>query len=179
MSNIHTNFNLFKQKLLAKYDQKRIDLFTAWLEVWTRYIDEEATFNPQSRKVYNPGDVVTVCLGFNVGSEQGGNRPAVVIGINDHKNKTIRIVPLGSLNPNDNPKRLYKGEVFLDVIPQLNTFTKKPHNTRSKALTLHLRTISKQRIIHPTTDQELCINIGPEKLKLIEQDLIQTIQTIP
>jgi len=41
-----------------------------------------------------------------------------------------------------------------------------------------IRTISKQRIIKPTSNSETCVNIGPEKLKLVEEALIKSIKTI-
>ena len=79
-SSLKTTADKLCNKVLEKFDAKVIDIFDSWLETWTTYLDQEAEFIAADLVQYNPGDIISVCLGFNVGSEQGGNRPAIVIG---------------------------------------------------------------------------------------------------
>ena len=97
-SSLKTTADKLCNKVLEKFDAKVIDIFDSWLETWTTYLDQEAEFIAADLVQYNPGDIISVCLGFNVGSEQGGNRPAIVIGKNSRSNKTILVVPLGSFD---------------------------------------------------------------------------------
>jgi len=89
-------------------DYKRSALLSYWLEDFNKYLTWEKSFNPKKLKRYERGDIIKVNLGFNLGSEQGGMRYAVVL---DNKNALSRgvltIIPLASkkagepVHPND------------------------------------------------------------------------------
>ena len=173
-SSLKTTADKLCNKVLEKFDAKVIDIFDSWLETWTTYLDQEAEFIAADLVQYNPGDIISVCLGFNVGSEQGGNRPAIVIGKNSRSNKTILVVPLGSF---DKTKGLKKSEVLLGELAEFNQETGHTKGTESKVLLGQIRTISKQRIIKPKTRYHTKLNIGAEKLKIIEDELIKLIKS--
>ncbi|WP_322977450.1 type II toxin-antitoxin system PemK/MazF family toxin [Acinetobacter pittii] len=177
MSRLEDSLNRLKQKIENNLDSKRVNLICDWLDTWGMYIDQESTFDPQKRRNYKAGDIVSICLGYNVGSEQGGNRPAVVLGRSSRTSKSILVVPLGSLANDDDETKLRSFEVLLGPIEEFNQETKRPLETRSKALINQLRPISKQRIINPTTSRHNCINIGEEKLQLIEEAIMKSIVT--
>ena len=88
------------------------------------------------------------------------------------------VVPLGSLDETQTEKDLRYFECFLGELKDFNLLAGKPAGTNSKAIINQIRTISKQRIIKPTSNSETCVNIGPEKLKLVEEALIKSIKTI-
>lgn len=177
MSRLQGSLNFLKQKIENNLDTKRVNLICDWLDTWGMYIDQESTFDPQKRRNYKAGDIVSICLGYNVGSEQGGNRPAVVLGRSSRSSKSILVVPLGSLAPDDDETRLRSFEILLGPITDFNQETNRPLDTRSKALINQLRPISKQRIINPTNSKHNCINIGQEKLSLIEEAIVKSIVT--
>lgn len=95
-----SNFSSFMDSLIESYeptDAKRADLISYWLKDFQQYISQEKTFDASKIKSYKRGDVVKVNLGFNVGSEQGGLRYAIVLDKdNKHNSKTITIIPLTS-----------------------------------------------------------------------------------
>lgn len=178
MSRLQQTLSTLKSKIERNFDSKRIDLLADWLHSWGYYIDQESSFDSTKRRNYAAGDIVSICLGFNIGSEQGGNRPALVIGRSSRKSKTILVVPLGSLDETQTEKDLRYFECFLGELKDFNLLAGKPAGTNSKAIINQIRTISKQRIIKPTSNSETCVNIGPEKLKLVEEALIKSIKTI-
>lgn len=177
MSRLEDSLNRLKQKIENNLDSKRVNLICDWLDTWGMYIDQETSFDPQKRRNYKAGDIVSICLGYNVGSEQGGNRPAVVLGRSSRSSKSLLVVPLGSLATDDDETKLRWFEVLLGPIEDFNQETGRPLDTRSKAIINQLRPISKQRIINPTSDRDNCINIGPDKLKLIEEAVVKSIFT--
>lgn len=177
MSDLSTNLTKLKSKIEANLDTKRIALISTWLDVWSKYIEEERTFDPGLRRNYNPGDIVSICMGFNIGSEQGGNRPAIVLGRTSRTSKTIIVVPLGSLSQEDSESRLRPFEHFIGVLEDFNQSAKKPNGTRSKAILNQIKAISKQRIIRPTSNKDKCLNIGRNNLKILEKALVQFVTT--
>ena len=70
------------------------------------------------------GEVFYANLSPVVGSEQGGNRPAIVIGKNSRSNKTILVVPLGSF---DKTKGLKTGAIIstISLISTIYLYIKK------------------------------------------------------
>jgi hypothetical protein len=64
----------------------------------------------------------------------------------------------------------------LGELAEFNQETGHTKGTESKVL-LDIRTISKQRIIKPKTRYHTKLNIGAEKLKLIEDELIKLIKS--
>ncbi|MEJ5038578.1 type II toxin-antitoxin system PemK/MazF family toxin [Acinetobacter johnsonii] len=177
MSDLSTILTKLKSKIESNLDEKRISMISTWLDVWCKYIEEERTFNPNLRRNYSPGDIVSVCMGFNIGSEQGGNRPAIVLGRTSRTSKTIIVVPLGSLRPEDNASKLRPFEHFIGALEDFNKSANKPTGTRSKAILNQIKAISKQRIIRPTSDKDQCLNIGLDNLKILEKSVVNFITT--
>lgn len=92
-------------------EAKRADLISYWLKDFQHYISQEKSFDASKIKSYKRGDVIKVNLGFNIGSEQGGLRYAIVLDkSNKHNAKTITIVPLTSQKEE---KRIYERDVEL------------------------------------------------------------------
>lgn len=150
----------------SKLNTKQIRLLEQWLNSWNFYLAREATFQPHRNKKYNPGDIVTVCFGYNVGSEQGGNRPAVVIEDNTLSDKTVMVVPLASIHPGTEEIQR-ANNVYLGELTDFNTAAQKEPGTETKVLINQMRAVSKQRIIKPTKNKEQTINIGNNNLKNI------------
>lgn len=148
---------------------KQERIIDKWISTWNRYLKFEESFDPTMNRKYNVKDIVTVIFGYNVGSEQGGNRPAVVLDDNDKSNDTVMIVPLGSI---DKPgSRLGKGNVFLGEIPGLNVKTHKPAGTETKALVNQMRAVSKLRIIAPKKDNDHVLQISEQQLNEIRKEI--------
>lgn len=99
-----TNFSAFLDSLINSpepTDPKRADLICYWLKDFQQYLSQEKEFDAKRIKSYKRGDVIKVNLGFNVGSEQGGLRYAIVLDKeNRHNAKTITIIPLSSQKTN-------------------------------------------------------------------------------
>lgn len=150
---------------IGNLPNKQERIMEKWLKTWNTYLKFESRFDPTMNRKYNPRDILTVSFGYNVGSEQGGIRPAVVLDDNDKSNHTVMVVPLGSI---DNPDgRLGKGSVYLGEIPDLNAETRKPAGTESQALVNQMRAISKQRIIKPKRNNDPIIQISEQQLEEI------------
>lgn len=108
------NLSLFMDSLIKSdnpIDLKRVDLISYWLKDFQQYILQEKTFDASKIKAYKRGDVVKVNLGFNVGSEQGGLRYAIILDKNNkHNANTVTVVPLSSQK---NTKEIYERDVPL------------------------------------------------------------------
>lgn len=152
-------------KILDGLSPKQQSIIESWLKKWGFFLKNEATFLPYRNVKYNEKDIVTVNFGYNVGSEQGGSRPAVVIEDNNQSDKTVMVVPLASINSPD--ETVHHRNVFLGVIPALNKVTRKPEETESKALVNQMRAISKQRIVAPTRENHNVMQVSDTQLKLI------------
>lgn len=109
-----TNFSAFLDSLINSpepTDPKRADLICYWLKDFQQYLSQEKEFDAKRIKSYKRGDVIKVNLGFNVGSEQGGLRYAIVLDKeNRHNAKTITIIPLSSQKAN---KPINDRDIFL------------------------------------------------------------------
>lgn len=82
-------------------DYKRAALLTYWLKDFTFYYNNENNFNSKKLLRYERGNIIKVNLGFNVGSEQGGQHYAVVIEKhNKLSNPNLNVVPLISKKEN-------------------------------------------------------------------------------
>lgn len=154
---------------ISKLPAKQEQIIDRWISTWDRYLKYENRFDPTMNRKYNVKDIVTVIFGYNVGSEQGGNRPAVVIDDNDKSNDTVMVVPLGSIDKANT--RLGKGNVFLGEIPALNIKTRKPAGTETKALVNQMRAVSKLRIIAPKKDSDDVLQISEQQLSEIRNEI--------
>ena len=166
-SSLENAFNELKTVIENNLSDKQKGNMEQWLKTWKIYIEREKNFKPHLNIKYNPGDIVSVCYGYNVGSEQGGNRPSVVLEDNDLSDKTVMVVPLASLKPDETEEGVHFKNVYLGELTEFNTASRKPSGTRSKVLIHQMRTISKQRIIRPTKEEHTVINIGEDNLKLV------------
>ena len=85
-----------------------------WLEEYMTLLKREKDFKPNAYPDYQPGQIVKVNLGYNVGSEEGGLHYAVVVGNkNSKRSPVLNVVPLTSVKNNTDIKRLKNGQVFL------------------------------------------------------------------
>lgn len=108
------DFSSFLDSLINSSDLndiKRADLISYWIKDFQQYLFLEKSFDASKIKSYKRGDVIKVNLGFNVGSEQGGLRYAIVLDKdNKHNAKTITVIPLTSQKNN---KEIYERDVPL------------------------------------------------------------------
>ncbi len=85
-----------------------------WLNDYMRFLEYEPRFNPSRLRRYKRGEIIKAHLGYNIGSEEGGLHYCLVIDKNNSiYSPVITIVPLTSVKPNKDLKKLRKGEVFL------------------------------------------------------------------
>lgn len=105
------SYNQSEKELKKQY------LITKWIKEWNAFIQFEEKFNPMENMKYTAGQIIEVNFGYNVGSEQGGVRPAVVIEDNDNSSKVVTVIPLSSLKGDKTKEDVEKKEnVFLGVI---------------------------------------------------------------
>lgn len=113
-NSVLSNFSSFLDELISSdnsTESKKADLISYWLKDFQTYLSQETSFEPARLKSYKRGDVVKVNLGFNVGSEQGGLRYAIVLDKdNKHNAKTITVIPLTSQKEE---KQIYERDVLL------------------------------------------------------------------
>lgn len=112
-------------------------LICEWIDAWVKYLPFEASFDPKRLMRYDRGDIVFANFGYNVGSEFGGKRFAVVLEKASISRPVIAVAPMCSLKEKDPtdlpPWCVYLGEVV--------------DGAESYVEPLHTRAISKLRII--------------------------------
>lgn len=132
-NSVISNFSQFMDNLIASdnsSESKKADLISYWLKDFQTYISQETSFDPTRIKSYKRGDVIKVNLGFNVGSEQGGLRYAIVLDKdNKHNSKTITVIPLTSIKEE---KRIYERDIPLGR--ELYSRLKAKYDTTSESL---------------------------------------------
>jgi mRNA-degrading endonuclease toxin of MazEF toxin-antitoxin module len=150
---------------VSRIPPKQQSIFEQWLHTWSTYIKNEREFDPTRLRTYKRGEIVHLHLGYNVGSEEGGPRYAVVVeNDNARRSKVVVIVPLSTLENNQSKDSLHHSEVYLGkIIPG--------SDKESYALPLHIRGISKMRIIKPRRDEHGVYKISPEKLTEIDDKI--------
>jgi len=95
---------------------------------------------------YNRGDIVLVELGYNIGSEYGGKRYAVVVEKNTIYRPVVTVIPITTLERGKPKESLHDSEIYLgEILP----------GAESYAIPLHMRTILKLRIIKPKSPPPL------------------------
>lgn len=113
-NDVLNNFSSFMDDLVNSGDStnsKRVDLISYWIKDFQLYLSQEKTFDAAKIKSYKRGDVIKVNLGFNIGSEQGGLRYAIVLDKdNKHNSKTLTIIPLTSIKEE---KKVYERDIPL------------------------------------------------------------------
>lgn len=104
-----------------------------WLEEYMKLLKREKNFKPNAYPDYQPGQIVKVNLGYNVGSEEGGLHYAVVVGNkNSKRSPVLNVIPLTSVKNNTDIKRLKNGQVFLGSELYDSLATKKMNLSASK-----------------------------------------------
>ena len=145
------NFSTFMDSLIESSDNtdnKRADLISYWIKDFQQYIVQEKSFDPTKIKSYKRGDVVKVNLGFNIGSEQGGLRYAIVLDRDNHHNsKTITIVPLTSQKSQKevNPRDVFLGKELYNRLKSKYDSTKTDLETRRAKCEGHIRRMKSTR----------------------------------
>lgn len=162
-----------KRSVNNNLDSKRRGAFSKWLKDWSFYIRRESNFRPHQNRKYNRGDIITVRYGYNVGSEQGGNRPSVVLEDNDLSDKTIMVVPLSSLSADETEDDVHEKNAYLGELEEFNVIINNPPGTKNKALIHQMRAVSKQRIIRPKSEEEDVFRLDKEKFHAISQKIKQ------
>ena len=95
-----------------------------WIKDYTRFLKQEATFDPSKRIRYKRGSVIKAHLGYRIGSEEGGLHYAIVIEVNNSiKSNTLTIIPLTSVKAGFNPANLHHYDVYLgnEIYNTINT----------------------------------------------------------
>jgi len=67
---------------------KKASLLTDWLSKYLQMIIEEDAFTRESVPDLKRGNIVFIDMGFNIGEELGGQRPAVVLRNSPKNHKT-------------------------------------------------------------------------------------------
>lgn len=100
-------------KLLEGDSYKRSALIYYWLRDYNNYLKREGGFDSKYLPYFYRGNVVSVNLGFNIGSEMGGRHYAIVIRDSSPKCPTLSIMPLSSIKGDKTVKDLHADEVYL------------------------------------------------------------------
>lgn len=154
----------------AILDVKRRALVINWIFSFCNYLDFETRFDPTRLKKYEPGDIIDVDFGFNLGSELGGVHFAIVLGENSRKNPNIMVVPLCSYESTD---EIRENEIDLGFIPELNQYRKNDKIKGTRAIPNQMRIISKMRIYYPKRRTDRLAQVSPEQLQLIQNKIIE------
>lgn len=166
VKSINISLSNLSNSILTKSPEKQ-QILSEWLTLWSTYLRHEDTFNPCFLIPYKRGMIVHAHFGFNVGSEIGGARYAVVVENNNNPaSSNVVVVPISSLSPEQTPETLHPSEVYLGcVIPG--------SDKESYATVLQIRPISKMRIIRPKKKEHGIIRLPADKLDEIDNKIIQ------
>lgn len=154
------------EKEIKRKDEKRQSILATWIHTWSSYLHQEVSFKPEWLIPYRRGMIVHLNMGFNVGSETGGARYAVVVENNNNpKNNTVTVIPLSSLSHGKTREKLHHSEVYLGkIIPDDN-------QTESYAKVLQIRAVSKLRIIKPRRKQHGIISLSSQQMDEIDEKI--------
>lgn len=162
-SDLDVAFDNLKSSVLTNLDSKHQRLFREWLNLFSGYLAKEKSFDPLKETLkYDPGTILAIELGYNPGSEHGGNHYAVVVEDNAKSSPVVMIVPLGSIKPG---KQVHFNDVDLGEIPEINRLSRYPQGTKSVAIVSQMRAISKMRINAPVRSGDQVIIVPVPKLR--------------
>ncbi|VXB82464.1 hypothetical protein EXIGUO8H_320002 [Exiguobacterium sp. 8H] len=159
-SQLYAKFKKNTQKILSALqhfqDNKKREGYLDWMETRSKFIQKEKRFrdavvkewadrNHEDRKMltnFSVGDVIHADFGFNVGSEFGGTRYAIVLHHSPQRSNTIFVTPLRSAKAGRSarPTEIDLGEITC-IIQRTNT------TMNSWADLLQSRPVSKVRMI--------------------------------
>lgn len=80
---------------VREWEHKRAKIFLDWLHKKLIFAQREKTYNPLEDNYYKRKDIVHVDFGFNVGSEIGGERFAIILWA-PQKSKNVTVIPITS-----------------------------------------------------------------------------------
>lgn len=170
MTDLEKALENLKAIILTKPPKKQ-QILTSWLNTWSKFLKREDNFDPKYLPYYKRGDIVYADFGFNIGTEFGGIHYAVVMESNNNKgNGNIIVVPLTSLDKTKSIDDIPKVDIYIgdNVIGWTNSSTiAKPNQIRS---------ISKMRIVKPTTPKDKTARLNGEQLQLIDDKLKEIFQ---
>jgi len=86
---------------------KKAKLYIDWLNEKTSFIRNEKEFTGEHIPELKRGDVILIKLGFNIGEELGGSRPAIVLRDSKLSHKRVLVLPITSKKPPDITNPLY------------------------------------------------------------------------
>lgn len=158
-------------------DIKRADLISYWLKDFQSYISREKSFEAAKIKSYKRGDVIKVNLGFNVGSEQGGLRYAIVLDKNNkHNSKTITVIPLTSQKEE---KQIYERDIDLgrELYNRLKAKYDSAQDTLMKEKATHTDAIKKAQLLRNSLSHIYSADTTNESIKqaiLQAEEIIDT-----
>lgn len=137
--NLDDVFKKFVKQVCNNYDLDLGSKLTYWLNYWCHnYIPIEKSFNYEEELLqYKRGDVISINLGFNVGSEQGGLHYAVVLNnITNKSNRILTVVPLST-----HGKDIKSDEDYSDYEVLINTdiFSNEISRLHNKLATLNAK----------------------------------------
>lgn len=162
-SDLDEAFDNLKNAVITNLDYKHQRLFREWLNLFSGYLAREKSFDPIKETLkYEPGTIVAIELGYNPGSEHGGNHYAVVVEDNAKTSPVVMIVPLGSMKPG---KQVHFNDVDLGEIPEINRLSRYPQGTKTIAVVSQMRAISKMRINAPVKSGDQIITVSVPKLR--------------
>jgi mRNA interferase MazF len=148
--------------VVANMDDDRKQKYLEWLDIQSDYLVRELTFDPKRLLNYKRRDLILLNFGFNVGSEIGGMHWGVVV---EHRNSkasdTVVVVPLSSLDDNEDSSKLHSSEVYLGVIQEIN-------DKNVKACVGQIKTVSKVRLYKPKNKYQQRIRISEEQMDKID-----------
>ncbi|WP_242694938.1 type II toxin-antitoxin system PemK/MazF family toxin [Pseudogracilibacillus auburnensis] len=152
------------QQVIQDMDEKRGDIFLEWLSNQNKYLVWEEKFDPSFLRAYKRSEIVLAHFGFNVGAEYGGMHYAVVIRNSSKTNPNVNVVPLSSLEEEENEEDVHKDRVFLGLINGLN-------EKNAVAIPDQMRSISKIRIFKPRKNKDGVFKLNHEQMNLIDDKI--------
>ena len=94
--------------------EKQATTLAYWIHDYTRFLKQEASFDPKKLIRYKRGSVIKVHLGYKIGSEEGGLHYAVVINKTPAlSDKVLTVIPLISIKPNTDLGKLHYSKINL------------------------------------------------------------------
>lgn len=147
--------------LILGMTQKRGGIYIEWMKDRIRYLQDELTFDPTTQSVRRDrGEIVWVNFGFNVGSEEGGAHPALVLQKAPLGAKSVVVAPITSeFNKDGTPRNRRPGDVSIGQVP--------PLPNKSVVMLGQIRAISKLRMIKGDTGR-----LPTQLMKVVEKELI-------
>lgn len=103
---------------IKSLSNKQQHLFCNWIRERSAFFKSEKVFVSGRFPSLSRGQVIIANFGYNIGSEWGGKRPAIVINNNQSKSSgTVVVVPVSTVDPlksvaNYPDYRVFLGEVF-------------------------------------------------------------------